>query len=225
MDKNTPSPHTIWIASFDIGKKTFSFVIEEVNVRDLENLKNVNTKYTKTGCTKEFDNLLNQVNTIGKIILMKSFDLTDGDKSKKQYIDMKWFINMNKVLDDHMIFWEKCTSFVIEQQMSFGFKKTNTMALKLGQNCISYFLFHFANFKLTVEFPSYHKTQVHGAPKKMTKYERKKWAVEKAMNMLISREDTKMLKEFIEFKKKDDVADCVLMLSAYKYLCYVDKSI
>ena len=55
---------------------------------------------------------------------------------------------------------------LIEKQMSFGKKKTNTMALKLGQNCYTYFLMKYNGTKTVLEYPAYYKTQVLGAPKK-----------------------------------------------------------
>ena len=130
---------------------------------------------------------------------------------------------MTCILDSYLEYWQKCTTFVIEQQMSFG-KKHNTLALKLGQHCLSYFIFHFANFKSILEFPSYNKTKIHGASKKMTKYQRKQWAVNKAMNMLIDKDDQEILKVFKNLKKKDDAADAIVMLNAYKFMYFVDKN-
>lgn len=228
-----PLPNTIWVASFDIGKKNFSFCIEEIHLPTLENIKNIPyaQRYTKSGCcTDEFSEILDKVNKAGKIILLKHIDITlqlceKVPKTKKSaYIDPQWFINLTNILDSYLNYWQNCTTFVIEQQMSFG-KKHNTLALKLGQHCFSYFLFHFANFKITLEFPSYNKTRIHGASKKLTKYQRKQWAVQKAMNMLISKEDKITLKFFTELKKKDDTADAIVMLNAYKFMCFVDKSI
>ena len=31
----------VWIASFDIGKKNFAFYIEEINLKELQEIKNI----------------------------------------------------------------------------------------------------------------------------------------------------------------------------------------
>jgi len=120
--------------------------------------------------------------------------------------------------------------------MSFK-QAQNTMALKLGQHCYSYFIFRypitqdgdfvFDESKEIIEFPAYYKTQVMGAPKvngkAMSKPERKKWATEKAINILMERGDTDTLDEIIGSKKKDDLADTLIQLQSFKFLRYVDK--
>lgn len=232
-----PDINTIWLASFDIGKKNFSFCIEQVHMPTIQNIENIpiSQRFTKSGsCTEQFENLLEKINKCGKIILLKNIDITKHEEeenkeenksnNKKSYINPQWFLNLTNILDSFLPYWQNCTAFVIEQQMSFG-KKHNTLALKLGQHCMSYFLFHFANFKLTLEFPAYHKTRIHGASRKLTKYQRKQWAVDKALNMLISKDDNEILKIFTNLKKKDDAADALIMLNAYKFLCFVDKSL
>jgi len=217
---------TIWLASFDIGKKNFAFYIEEIDTDKMSTIENIpkHKRYLDTGeCTPEFENIINDVNINGKIILIDNIDLTYGtDKSK--YLDPTIFVNMNKALDKYKKYWDKCSSFVIEQQMGFG-NKRNYMALKLGQHCFSYFIFNYANFKQTVEFPSYHKTKVLGACKNMTKYNRKTWAVKKALQILKLREDNDNMIYIEDKKKKDDVSDVICQLQAYKYLVFVDKTL
>lgn len=216
------------IASFDIGKKNFAFCIERVDVEHLDSLKNIarTSRYFKHtgGCTPEFAVLLNKVCSSGNIVLLDNVDLTDGcDKSK--VLDPHTFINMNRVLDKHKSMWDQCTSFVIEQQMSFGRNKQNIMALKLAQHCFSYFTFHYADFKKTIEFPSYYKTKLLGAPKNMSKPERKRWAVDKAIEILTDRNDLDTLSLITSRKKADDMADVITQLQSFKYLVFVDKSI
>jgi hypothetical protein len=213
----------IWIASFDIGKKNFAFCIEEVQIDDLSAITNIplSQRYFKDGsCTPEFGNVLNQVCNVGKIILLENIDLTyDCDKTK--YLDPTIFINMTSVLDKFKPYWDKCMSFVIEQQMGFG-KQRNYMALKLGQHCFSYFIFQYADYKETIEFPAYYKTKVLGATK-MSKYQRKAWAVEKAIQILSNRDEQEIIKQISSRKKRDDVADVVCQLQAYKYLLFLDN--
>jgi hypothetical protein len=137
-------------------------------------------------------------------------------------------------LDKFTDYWEKCSYFVIEQQMAFrGIH--NTMALKLGQHCFSYFSINYGRFKTPVEFPAFHKTQLLGAEKiaKKTKTgktswkavdkpARKKWAIEKAKEILALRGEDDMLEHLCTSKKKDDIADVLCQLEAWKIMMFLD---
>jgi hypothetical protein len=127
---------------------------------------------------------------------------------------------------------------VIEEQMAFG-KKLNKMAVKLGQHCYSYFTFLYGKSKVVFEFPAYHKTQVLGAEKEegkpyksgkkrykaVDKPQRKKWAVEKALEILNNRGEIEVIEGMTTKKKKDDLADTFLQLQAFKYKMFVEKSL
>lgn len=229
--------NNIWIASFDIGKKNFAFYIEEINLKELEEIKNIPKikRYKTDGtCTEEFDNIIKAVYMNGKKILIKNIDLTIGtDKTK--YFDIELCHNLIDTLDNYGEYFDNVSYIIVEQQMSFG-KKINTMALKLGQHCESYFLFKYGRFKEVIEFPSYYKTQVLGSEKikKITKTgkisykaidktKRKKWAIDEASTILAEREDFHTLSEITSMKKADDVSDVIIQLQAFKYLYFIDK--
>ena len=225
----------IWIASFDIGKKNFAFYIQEFDEKQLSQIKNIpkDSRYNTEGTCKEpFKNTMEQVYKNGKTILHVNADLTiNSDKSK--YLDKEIFHNMVDHLDKFAEYWDKCDTFVIEMQMSFG-KNRNPMAVKLGQHCYSYFIFKYGRFKKTIEFPAYHKTQILGAPKKvldkkdklikMSKPERKKWAVEEAYRILTIRNESDVMDNIKTKSKKDDLSDVICQLEAYKFLTYVPDS-
>ena len=217
------------IASFDIGKKNFAFIIEEVDLDRLHKITNVpvTKRYNKDGTPNEqFSKLLDDLYMCGKVLLIKNLDLTyDCDPNK--YFDPRLFINMQDQLDKHIDYWNRCDAFIVEQQMSFGRRKNNSMAVKLGQHCQSYFIINFHRFKKTLEFPAYHKTQILGAPKaeRKTKPGRKKWAIKEAMNILNLRKDDDTLAEVTTKKKQDDMSDCLLMTITYSYLHFIDKKI
>jgi hypothetical protein len=216
----------IWLASFDIGKKNFAFCVEELRLDDLKSIQNIPRcqRYNKDGsCTIEFNRILKSVYSTGKIILLENIDLT-YDCNKNVSLDPQLYINMYTVLDKYKHYWDKCVSFVVEQQMGFG-KKRNYMALKLGQHCLSYFIFNYSSFKHTIEFPSYHKTKIFGASKNLTKYQRKKWAVDKAIEILNDRNDIQSIKQITDYKKRDDMSDIIVQLQSYKYLMFIDKSL
>ena len=229
---------TTYIASFDIGKKNFAFYVEEINTNDLEKMSTIpkNKRYNPDATPKdEFQTIISNVYLNGNKILYKNLDLTEGTK-KGKYLDSLIYHNMIDALDTYKDIFDKCSIIVIEQQMSFK-NAQNTMALKLAQHLHSYFIFRYPlirhgnilidDRKEIVEFPAYYKTQVLGAPKvdgkAMSKPQRKKWATEKAMDILMERGDTDTLEEIESSKKKDDLADTLIQLQSFKFLRFVDK--
>jgi hypothetical protein len=226
----------IWIASIDIGKVNFSFYIEEFDLKLLRSIKNIAKAkrfLTNGACTPDFNKILQYVFKNGTKVLLKNIDLTKGT-DKKKYLDRDIFYNMNDLLDEYKEYWDKVDIFIVEKQMAFG-KKINTMALKLGQHCQSYFMYRYGRFKKVFEFPAYHKTQILGCEKieKKTKSgkisykaiekgDRKKWNIEMCSSILIERDDFDTLSEITSMKKKDDVSDVICQLQAFKYLYFVD---
>ncbi len=213
----------MWIASFDIGKKNFAFCVEDVDTGKLEEIHNIpkSRRYHPDGtATEEFADILRRVCRTGQIILIRNVDLTEGCDGRVS-LDPKIFIHMNQCLHSYRAYWDRCSAIIVEQQMGFG-KKKNFMAMKLGQHCLSYFLFEYSTFKHIIEYPAYYKTKVFGAPPKMTKYQRKKWAVETCREILQDRSDELGLREISEYKKKDDVSDIVMQLQSYKYLRFIE---
>lgn len=230
----------ILLASFDIGKKNFAFYIEEVRLDHLTSIKNISTcnRYNEDGTpTPQMKTILEEVYDSGRTILHKNYDLTK-DCDPKKTLDPNTFHNMIEVLDKYASYWDKCSVFVIEEQMSFG-KKLNKMAVKLGQHCYSYFAFKYGKFKSIIEFPAYNKTQILGAYKvegkpykngkkrwkAMEKHDRKKWSVILAEEILTNRGEIDILEGLTSKKKKDDLADTLTQLQAFKYLAFVDKKI
>lgn len=230
----------MWVASFDIGKLNFAFYIEEFDEEQLKSLEDVgkNERYNIDGsCTEKFGFLLEKIYLNGKKIVLCNYDLTENT-NKDKYYDKDICYNMNQVLEEYRDYWDKVSFVIVEQQMAFG-RKVNTMALKLGQNCQSYFMFNYSKDEIQiVEFPAYHKTQVLGAKKieSVTKKgkktykvmgdkERKVWSVKEGYYLLALREDYETMNEILAMKKKDDVNDVILQLQAYKYLTFVEKQI
>ena len=230
---------TLWIASFDIGKKNFSFYIEECNKEELLTIPNItkNNRYCGNSTpTPNFATLLDKVYKNGQKILLENVDLTK-DTNKDLYLDSLIFHNMTKLLDYYIEYWDQCDIFIIEKQMSFR-GKINTMALKLAQHCWSYFALKYGLSKEIVEFPAYHKTQILGAAKdekynkggKLTykaidKASRKKWCIEKALDILTIKNDLDTIIYIKSKRKKDDLADVICQLQAFKYCFFIDKYI
>lgn len=225
----------IYICSIDIGKKNFAFYIEEIDKDNLISIQNLqkDKRYNLNGTpTPKFKELLKQVWTNGKTVLFQNNDLTKGQKTMNE---PEICYNMNDLLDQYSDYFDNCFVIIIEKQMSFG-KKHNTMAVKLAQHCWSYFSFRYGRFKKLIEFPAYYKTQILGAQKiekrlkngktsfkSMDKAQRKKWSIVQAEEIFNDRQDIETISSLKSNKKKDDLADCVTQLQAFKYIAFVDK--
>ena len=227
----------VWIAQFDIGHRNLCFSIEEID----ENIVNVLEKIPKSQqynpngtATEKQKEILKKIYLSSKTVIFKNKDITN--KVIKN-LDAEVFHLLTDHLDEYQEYWDKCSYFIIEKQMSFG-KILNIKAVKLGQHCFSYFAFKYSRFKEIIEYPAYHKTQILGAEKikkenkkgKITfkavdKPTRKKWAIEQAFNILAERNDFKSLNLLESSSKKDDIADCILQALSAIYLIYVEQNI
>ena len=155
----------------------------------------------------------------GKTILCSNNNITDAnstDSKKKgsKALDASLFLRLTDLLDRHKSYFDQCSTIIIEQQMSFG-ARINTMAIKIAQHTYSYFLFRYRDTKKIIEFPSYNKTQILGAPGGLEKPKRKKWAIEKADEIWTLRGDLSTSTFVGSKKKKDDMSDCLLHVLSY----------
>lgn len=135
-------------------------------------------------------------------------------KKGSKTLDSLLFLRLTALLDHYKEYFDQCSTIIIEQQMSFG-SKINTMAIKIAQHTYSYFLFRYGNTKKIIEFPSYNKTQLLGAPAGLDKPQRKKWAISKADEIWTLRGDMYTSSLVASKKKKDDMSDCLLHVLSY----------
>ena len=230
-------------ASFDIGKKNFAFYIEEFDKTLLPT--DIDCKYNQDGTAQECTiTNIDKVFMNGTTIIHRNYNLETcqnndikGDKNIVEDSNEHKYIvyyNLVKILDNYKEYWDTCKYFIIEQQMCFQ-NVRNVMAVKIGQHCFSYFCIKHGRGDNVIEFPAYHKTKVLGAPKikgnkiykngnhnwkSMTKPNRKKWAIQIATSILEKRKEANLM---ILHKKKDDFADTLVQLQAFKILHYCTK--
>jgi hypothetical protein len=230
----------VWIVSIDIGSKNFSIYLEEMNKKELSSIENISKdkRYNDNGTPSvNMQQILEKVYKNGKTILHINADLTANCR-KGKYLDTETFHNLTDLLDSYSEYWDKTSIFVIEQQMSFK-NKINTAALKIGQHCFSYFAIKYGRFKPILEFPAFNKTCVLGAEKlnkgkykngnikykNIDKPQRKKWCIKQATEIMRMKGEDSILLHPKRGLKLDDYADTVCQLQAFKYMCFVDKSI
>lgn len=230
---------SIRIATFDIGKKNFAFYAEDVSAAIL---KDLNKKYKSLPVAKrrrvkgpmntDIENILHTLCMSGKRVEngMGVFDIRDDKNSNE--LDIQTRLNLFSLLKSYEWLWDKCDIIVIEQQYfnitSRGNRGqgsgANVDAIKLAECCLCYFLTMYHSFKEICYFGSMYKTQILGAPDKLTKDQRKKWSVEKGIDILTKRGDTFAIDLINNYKnakgkkqKQDDVFDCIIMCQAYKF--------
>jgi hypothetical protein len=222
-----------WFLSIDLGKKNFCIYIEEIDIHDLRKYKidiDIKSRYNPDGtASSEMQKVINDICMNGKKILHENIDLTYNTDSKK-YLDKEIFYNMIEQLEKYKDYFDNCSHIVIEQQL-----QRNSMAVRLGQHCYSYFLIKYGKTKDILEFPSYYKTTILGAQKvkgkvfkngnfrwkSMTQRDRKKWAISKAISILHDRGDIDHMEFIKKSKKADDYSDTICQLSAYKIKYFV----
>ena len=152
------------------------------NLKILNHKHSVTKRYFPNGTIQpEFKSITDEICLNGKIIMFKNTDLTKNC-DHHSYLEDEYLHNLTDLLDEHSEQWDKCETFIIEKQMSFG-KKHNTMALKIAQHCWSYFAFKYGRFKNIIEFPAYHKTQVLGAEKLKKKQNQEKSHTKQSINL------------------------------------------
>ena len=217
--------------SIDIGVHNMAFYIEEFDVEKIKGLACPKIlRYDDNGCpTSRWKELLKKVYINGKKVFHDKVDLS-ADKGTQ--FDVQTFINLSNYLESILEEIDRCDFIVIEQQL-----KTNPMAQRLEQHCISWLTFMYLDSKTIVVFPAKNKTQVLGAPKKlldskgklkkMTKLQRKKWACDEAAYILNLRDDVESLHFIFSLNKskKDDLSDVIVQLNAFKIKCFIDKQL
>ena len=231
MNTEDTEEQNTWMVSIDMGKKNFCIYIEETNINVLKGLPKTSKeeRFNNDGTpTEKMRDLLLEVYKNGKTILHMNKDLTENT-DKKKYLDTEIYYNMIDYLDSHKNYFDKCSIIVIEQQMN-----RNSMAIKLGQHCYSYFAVKYGRSKQIIVFPAYYKTILLGAEKVLSvrkngmpkwktidQRSRKKWAIEKAKDILNQRNEIEVLDKVKTAKKKDDLSDTICQLTAFKIKTYL----
>ena len=225
-DKTQSSKKPLYVASIDIGYKNFSIYIEKFLLSSLKNIELPSKKdrYLIDGeLTTLMKKSVKDVCDSGVIVHHSNTNLTVN--LGNDYDMFCIMSEMSKYLDTLSKFWKTCSVILVERQMNFGRLKSNVKATRLSHHCMSWFSIKYPNTKV-VEFPAYYKTQLLGCPKKkgkkwyvsISKPLRKKWAVNEASSIFKSRHADEFSESFEKSRKKDDLADTMLQLQAYKIL-------
>ena len=141
-----------------------------------------------------------------KGLYLQKVDLTE---KKSERVTPTFLKRLFDYLDTIRPILNTCDVIVIEKQL-----RANPEAQFVDHALQSYFVIM---GKKVVSFSSKNKTKLFD-DSKMTKYQRKKWATQKAIEMLTNRGETELLNYVSSLKKKDDVSDAICQLDAWKVM-------
>jgi hypothetical protein len=129
-------------------------------------------------------------------------------KSKYSYTILD---NLSAYLEKHKEFLEQCDYIIIEKQL-----RVNKIAQRVEGHLISWLLITLKCGQKIKSISSKEKTRQFNAPLKMTKPQRKKWAVMFVKEMVFSNMHCDMLHLLETTKKADDICDAYLQCQAFK---------
>lgn len=189
----------IQVASFDIGKTNFAQYVEHFRLDDLlilrEKYKDLplkNQRRTAGVVSDEMRNIINDVCQKAKRVNIGVFDFSEGIGNK---LTNEIRLSFLKHMDEYYELWKTCDIFLIEQQFVnlFGAKRgINLDAVKMAEALTMWFLDRFKDKSVQL-FGSQYKTKILGAPTKMKKPQRKKWACVYAEEIFTKRKDQELL--------------------------------
>ena len=239
------------IASFDPGKKNFAQYVEDCSIDDMTRLEDRYKSLPKQlqrrikgVMNDDISNILNDLYLGGERVHLGVFDFTEEEDEPREY-SLQARKNLLNHLSSFKKLWDTCDVFIIEQQYfrtfspggKFGRKnkgtEANVDAIKIAETIYMWFLERYPR-KIITLFGSQFKTQILGAPWKMTKPQRKKWSEEKAREIYESRSDEDAmelyrLKERV-FRKRINTEEKVQSFldtfeSEKKDMCYLAEKI
>lgn len=224
------------IASFDVGTKCFAHYVEDYYLKDIEKLARLysslprkNKRRVKGYMCPQIIKIQNRMFAKSKTVAAGVFDIRS--KESPDVVDLETRKNLFAHMEKHRKLWDLCSTFLIEQQYfnTFTFRRGRTIktkggegnikAIKIGEDLLAWLLINYPDREIVV-FGSQFKTQILGAGDGLTKYQRKKWSVQKAQDIFFRRDETDPLEDL---KKKDDVADACVQCQAYKFRALIAK--
>lgn len=229
---------TLRLATFDVGKKNFAHYVEDVALAGPRSVFLVEEKYNtlpkarrrrvKGPVSPEMANVLEAVCLSGTTVHHGVVDLRADQTAK--HLDLSTRDNLFVHLESLRALWDTCDVIAIEQQYFSTFTpkgrkgpktEANIDAIKLAECCYAWFRLAYPDVEVMF-YGAQFKTQILGAPDGLSKYQRKKWAVDKAKTVLALRGETGVLEQLHALKrvtkqKLDDVADCLVMAQALKF--------
>ena len=230
-------PLAIAIASIDVGLVNFAQWCERVEISKLKKYQRQYQALPKTqrkvrNPSKALSHIIRRVCQTGKRLQSGVYNFSGGHPDPPYDLEIRSRLIAH--LDSFKTLWDQIDIVVIEQQYYQPFGRasvnnnSNIKALKISETVLTWFLIHYP-FKEVCLFGAKYKTEVLGAPPKLTKPQRKRWSTLKGIEILERRGDHKMIKRLQAQKKKgqkpEDQMDALNQLQAYKFLALVSETL
>ncbi len=210
----------ISIISIDIGLKNLAIYKEYFDTDTAKNIVIPKLRYNKLGeAHPEFKEYIDKVAQCGQCVFIDKHELGQ----RKDMFNNKVFLEIIDYFDklNTQGIFNDVNVILIEKQL-----KINGIASIIMHHIHSWMMINFRDFKKTILYPPKNKTRILGAALKeldekgkatrVDKSFRKKWAVKRAEEILILREDLETLSIFEKNKsKRDDIADTLIQCLSY----------
>lgn len=169
------------VLSFDIGIKNFSFSLVDFNANN--KCKNYN------------------------ILYMENSDLCPNIKINKKFVlDQPFLKKFHEYLKTKHYIFENANICLIEKQLA----KKNFKASKLFDQLQAHLFIFFPKLRVVGFSPKKKYIFLSTEESSSTYRERKNWGIEFSKRALTLQKDEVALEWFNSFKKKDDIADCLI---------------
>lgn len=217
---NEEERNSVYIGCIDIGKRNFAQCIEQIPSKTIRKIKKKwdslpkkRQRKVKGKMNSDIESIHKDLFQCGTIINMGVYDFideeADSQNARGQYmwtdsVRSKLFIHLN----DHRDLWDLCDAVFIEQQYFNSYIRKNSRkgisanvdAIKIAEAVMSWFRVNYP-YKQIEYFGSQNKTQIFGAPSGLTDFQRKRWAIKKAEEIIRIRKDVEIIFLF-DFKDK-----------------------
>jgi len=211
------------ICTIDPGIRNFAIYVEKFNHNKLAMLAGSERKRIKgerKGKKGRYINqwFLDQVYLEGRSILAEVVDLIPGLPVKK---------NMNLararlmiLLEDLRPVLDTCDAFFCERQL-----RLNPSAQSIEHVCYSFLAATYLDNRIVSSVGANRKYYFLNCKSGMSKTQRKKWSPIIALEIMMKRGDDTMIDKLSCIKKKDDVADTVIIAQSIKYSVFFENTI
>lgn len=154
-------------------------------------------------------------NGIMKTVTLVQMRLDFSSKSVTDLIgkDTMHYKNSTNILDEYTDHFITSHYILIESQLPINYD-----LVRMSQHIISHISVSVKDkglYPLIVEIDPKIKTNLLGAPKKMTKTQRKIWAYEKGIELLKKNGEESIANMIMSFKKKDDHGDVICFCESW----------
>jgi hypothetical protein len=213
--------YSLTILSVDIGLKTLTFYKERFDYSQIESDPPKQVYNKDKSATNEFKTYIKELYGYGKTLFLEKYNLGN----KVDLYNGKVFLTLIDLLDDLLKenLFDDVDIILIELQL-----KKNNIAQSIMHHLYNWCLIMFRDFKQIILYPSKNKTRILGAPlykenlpptkkNKITKYERKQWAIKIAEEIILARKDQNTYEKIFKEnkKKKDDMSDVIVQTLSY----------